>query len=439
MVLPVGGVKLADGSVFPPQRTLNYDLPVKDFSVDAGQRLPVAVTLAAPLTIPANTVLGGPVLAADGALLYAAGTLLGEAVTLPANARLGAGFVTPAQTAARPCCGGGRAAGGPHDVEWRADAEDGRAAAVDDERQAARRSDGAAAAPGRRPGQHGTQLLWPRCCRPDPNPGRCGAVAGADPTAADSRIARGARRGGNLILADSHTRCMTSTRSSSRPARRAVRSVSGIATMSHADLGGSHPELKLGQPVSDAVAAQCNDGVCEKVRYLWTEMGGVVRRHAGRAGGGRHARAKVWEEQVCADAGICSPRGRCCLARRRSKRSAACSTARSPARRSACCAPAPATWSCWPAAICMKSPFGVHGRHPGRRGRGLPACARAVSAEDGKVLDKRSQDYEKLVAATTGSTAPGIRSAAATCWCAPAATWRATAGAMAAMPAKASA
>ena len=51
--------------------------------MDAGQRLPVAVTLAAPLTIPANTVLGGPVLAADGALLYAAGTLLGEAVTLP--------------------------------------------------------------------------------------------------------------------------------------------------------------------------------------------------------------------------------------------------------------------------------------------------------------------------------------------------------------------
>ena len=29
MVLPVGGVKLADGSVFPPQRTLNYDLPVR--------------------------------------------------------------------------------------------------------------------------------------------------------------------------------------------------------------------------------------------------------------------------------------------------------------------------------------------------------------------------------------------------------------------------
>ena len=117
--------------------------------------------------------------------------------------------------------------------------------------------------------------------------------------------------------------------------------------------GGSHPELKLGQPVSDAVAAQCNDGVCEKVRYLWTEMGkewydGMLDEPVVVG----MPVPKVWEEQVCADAGICLPQGRCCPARRRSKRSAACSTARSPARRSACCAPAPATWSCWPAAIC---------------------------------------------------------------------------------------
>ena len=88
----------------------------------------------------------------------------------------------------------------------------------------------------------------------------------------------------------------------------------------------------------------------------------------------------------------------------------------------------------------MKSPFGVY--TAGTQAAGVDAAfqrARAVSAEDGKVLDKRSQDYESWWPATTGSTAPGIRSAAATCWCAPAATWRATAGAMAAMPAKASA
>ena len=68
----------------------------------------------------------------------------------------------------------------------------------------------------------------------------------------------------------------------------------------------------------------------------------------------------------------------------------------------------------------MKSPFGVYTAGTQAAGtRPSSVRARAVSAEDGKVLDKRSQDYESWWPATTGSTAPGIRSAAATCWCRP--------------------
>ena len=55
--------------------------------------LPVAGTLAQPLTLPAGTILAAAVHDAHGALLYPAGALLAQAVTLPADARLGAGSV----------------------------------------------------------------------------------------------------------------------------------------------------------------------------------------------------------------------------------------------------------------------------------------------------------------------------------------------------------
>ena len=355
MVLPVGGVKLADGSVFPPQRTLNYDLPVKDFSVDAGQRLPVAVTLAAPLTIPANTVLGGPVLAADGALLYAAGTLLGEAVTLPANARLGAGFVTPAQTAAKAMLW---PAGAPLAARMTLNGElTLKMGALLPSMTNVRLPGDPMVLPLRQAdgqGNMGHNWAVASMLPAGSESWSLRAVAGADPTAADSRIARARDGAGNLILADSHYTVYDKHEIIVTPG-----TPGGPVGLWYCNdvcmltFGGSHPELKLGQPVSDAVAAQCNDGVCEKVRYLWTEMGkewydGMLDEPVVVG----MPVPKVWEEQVCADAGICLPQGRCCPARRRSKRSAACSTARSPARRSACCAPAPATWSCWPAAIC---------------------------------------------------------------------------------------
>ncbi|MBB5045894.1 filamentous hemagglutinin family protein [Rhodopseudomonas rhenobacensis] len=96
VIVPNGSVTLADGTTFTPGRTLNYDLPVKALTVPTGTRLPAAAVLNGAVLLPANTILAGDVRAADGSLLYAAGTRLAQAVTLPAGTRLGAGFVAPA-------------------------------------------------------------------------------------------------------------------------------------------------------------------------------------------------------------------------------------------------------------------------------------------------------------------------------------------------------
>ncbi|MBB4198911.1 hypothetical protein CCR94_15855 [Rhodoblastus sphagnicola] len=96
VTVPNGSVTLADGTIFAPGRTLNYDLPVKALTVPTGTRLPAAAVLNGAVLLPANTILAGDVYAADGSLLYAAGARLAQAVTLPAGTRLGAGFVVPA-------------------------------------------------------------------------------------------------------------------------------------------------------------------------------------------------------------------------------------------------------------------------------------------------------------------------------------------------------
>ncbi|KAA8562418.1 Heme/hemopexin-binding protein [Pseudomonas extremaustralis] len=93
VVIPRNGVILADGTTFPGGTTLNFDLPIKARSLPAGTRLPVAVTLAEELVLPAGTVLAGAVRDATGSVLYPAGTLLSTAVTFPADSILDAGNV----------------------------------------------------------------------------------------------------------------------------------------------------------------------------------------------------------------------------------------------------------------------------------------------------------------------------------------------------------
>ncbi|SCZ00146.1 filamentous hemagglutinin family protein [Pseudomonas sp. NFACC37-1] len=93
IVVPGAGVTLADGTAFPAGTTLNYDLPIKNVTLAAGTRLPVAAILEQPLELPAGTVLAAAVHDASGNLLFAAGTLLSRAQTLEAGSQLGAGSV----------------------------------------------------------------------------------------------------------------------------------------------------------------------------------------------------------------------------------------------------------------------------------------------------------------------------------------------------------
>lgn len=96
VVVPHGGlVTLAAGTVFNSGKVLNYDLPIGDMQMAAGTLLPAEASLALPLALAKGTVLGAAVHDADGALLYAAGTVLADAVTLPQGARLSAGLRLP--------------------------------------------------------------------------------------------------------------------------------------------------------------------------------------------------------------------------------------------------------------------------------------------------------------------------------------------------------
>jgi len=96
IVVPRGGVELADGTMFEGGGTLNYDLPIKSRSFQAGQLMPVASVLAAALQLKVGTVISADVRSASGALLYAAGSIIGDAsVTLPVGTRLAAGMRLP--------------------------------------------------------------------------------------------------------------------------------------------------------------------------------------------------------------------------------------------------------------------------------------------------------------------------------------------------------
>ncbi|SDS18505.1 filamentous hemagglutinin family N-terminal domain-containing protein [Halopseudomonas litoralis] len=95
VIVPGAGVELAKGTTFPVDKTLNYAVPIEALTLPANTELPVTAELAADLIIPANTVLSAAVRDADGNILYAAGTLLDQATTLPRGSQLEAGSRLP--------------------------------------------------------------------------------------------------------------------------------------------------------------------------------------------------------------------------------------------------------------------------------------------------------------------------------------------------------
>ncbi|UUO10728.1 filamentous hemagglutinin family protein [Alcaligenes faecalis] len=96
LIIPHGGMATLDvGTQFAAGRTVNYDLPVEGMSLPRGTVIPSLMSLAQGLSLQAGTVLSAAVLDASGQVVYAAGTVLKEAVTLQANMQLAAGFRLP--------------------------------------------------------------------------------------------------------------------------------------------------------------------------------------------------------------------------------------------------------------------------------------------------------------------------------------------------------
>ncbi|WP_085683942.1 MULTISPECIES: filamentous hemagglutinin family protein [unclassified Pseudomonas] len=91
LIVPGSGVTLAEGTLFPSGTTLNYDLPIQAATFASGTLLPTQAVLAGEYTLNAGSVLSAAIHDSAGNLLYAAGTLLTQNVTLPIGSRLGAG------------------------------------------------------------------------------------------------------------------------------------------------------------------------------------------------------------------------------------------------------------------------------------------------------------------------------------------------------------
>ena len=98
-MIPIDGVSLDKGTVFPKGAVLNYDLPAE------GVTLPRASPCRWRWSWPATCAAGGVVLGADvyhgdGSVAWRAGTVPTADVTLAPGMKLGAGTVLRAETLA---------------------------------------------------------------------------------------------------------------------------------------------------------------------------------------------------------------------------------------------------------------------------------------------------------------------------------------------------
>ena len=100
IVIPIDGVSLDKGTVFPKGAVLNYDLPTEGVTLPKGIALPVVVELAGNYVLPAGVVLGADVYHGDGSVAWRAGTVPTADVTLAPGMKLGAGTVLRAETLA---------------------------------------------------------------------------------------------------------------------------------------------------------------------------------------------------------------------------------------------------------------------------------------------------------------------------------------------------
>ncbi|WP_246893167.1 filamentous haemagglutinin family protein [Achromobacter xylosoxidans] len=98
VVIPIDGVSLDKGTVFPRHAVLNYDLPADGMALPKGVALPVMAELAGSYVLPAGMVLAADVYYGDGSLAWRAGTVPTADITLSPGMKLGAGTVLRAET-----------------------------------------------------------------------------------------------------------------------------------------------------------------------------------------------------------------------------------------------------------------------------------------------------------------------------------------------------
>ncbi|KHK52954.1 hypothetical protein PI87_19165 [Ralstonia sp. A12] len=96
IIVPRGGITLADGTLFAPGTMLNYDVPLRSFTLPANATVPASLTLGQALNLPAGTVLRAAVRDAAGNVQYPAGTVLRQDTALAAGMVLDAGSVIAA-------------------------------------------------------------------------------------------------------------------------------------------------------------------------------------------------------------------------------------------------------------------------------------------------------------------------------------------------------
>ncbi len=271
VLMPNGNVTLADGTRYPPGRTLNYNLPVKALTVPAGTRLPAEAVLDGSVFLPANTILAGDVRAADGSLLYAAGTRLAQAVTLEADTRLGAGFVAPASLSLKAMVWP-KGSALPNYVTLDGNLTLPMGGMIPSQAVIKLPNDALAVPlrPADANGRQGANWAVASMLPAGSQSWSMRLVAGADISAADSRILRPRDATGNLTLADTHFSVFDKHQITIIPGTPAQ--PGGVWYWDEA--GGAIYGFPPGTPVSDEWAAVCIDaGICIRYTHAITAEG----------------------------------------------------------------------------------------------------------------------------------------------------------------------
>ncbi|MDN2674794.1 filamentous hemagglutinin family protein [Janthinobacterium sp. SUN026] len=313
VVVPGPGVVLANGSAFPAGKILNYPLPIQATLLAQGTLLPAAGILDAPWSVPANTVLSAAVHDSSGKLLYAAGTLLQQAVVLAAGTRLDAGTLLAGAASLRamiwpagvPLPSRGSVMGSAADGVLLAGNLALHVGALIPFGTDVKLPDGALSVPLRTATGAVARQNWavaPMLAEGSQS-WSLRLVSGADTQAADTRSIKPAFAG-DLTLADTHYGIYETHDKKIIPGKPAQPGGAWYWDQ----LGGELFGVKPGTPVADIDAGSCEEpGVCVRIKYVWDELGELFDKVPGQP-------VFPDDESSCSEPGFCIALGEPTLA-----------------------------------------------------------------------------------------------------------------------------